>query len=143
MRLRLTAFALAALAVTACGGDKSVGPSGTVTGSYTLQSFNGKQVPVTVSDNGTTRAELLGGTLALNANSSYTESVTVRETVTGLSPATQTTTCSGTWTQASNTVSFTEAPSVTGGCGGSYAGMFTNENTLSLTLGGGTLVYTK
>ena len=77
MRRMIVAGILAVLA--ACSSD-STGPNASVTGSYTLRTVNGNNVPAVVFQNATTKDELTAGTLNLNADNTWSGSLTARET---------------------------------------------------------------
>ena len=87
-------------AVAWVGCDDSTEPED-ISGRYELRTVNGSNVPATVIQVGTTRAEILGGFLQLNADGTFSSSRTTRITQ-GTSTSTNTETESGTWTLTGN-----------------------------------------
>lgn len=68
MLFRTMAVALAALSLAACAGDGTgTGPIN-VTGTYTLQAFAGRRLPVALTNSEGFRQDLSGGTITLNAD---------------------------------------------------------------------------
>ena len=110
---RLALLALGALTFlgTGCGDDDPSGPRG-VTGSYTLRTVNGQNVPATVyegSDLGfQLKVEVLSGRITLNSNGTFQDVTTVRQTI-GTGPSsTDDFTTSGTWVQSGSTLTLTD-----------------------------------
>ena len=132
--LTMAAAALLMIGTSACGGDKSTGPNGTLAGTYDLKSVNGTAPPVTVFQAGTYRVQVTDGEIDLEANNTFNVSFTVRETDVG-EDITTTSICPGTYTQSGNTITFTEPE--TEDCGGSYVGTWSNGNTLTIDFGAG------
>lgn len=99
------------LALAACGGDKSTGPVA-VEGSYTLRTVNGQPLPGVVYQEPGYKLEVVSATLTLNADASFTDSGTWRET-NGTTVTTSSSTDVGTWTRNGN--SFTLVYPATGG----------------------------
>src|SRR3954471_14237805 len=84
MRRVLLGFALAfATAATACGGDSATGPSGTIAGTWNLQTVNGAALPFVVGQVGTSKVELTSDVFTLTSTGSFTEIVTLRTTQNG------------------------------------------------------------
>ena len=110
---RLALLALGALTFfgTGCGDDDPSGPGG-VTGTWTLRSVNGQNVPATVyegSDLGfQLKVEVLSGRLTLSQNGTFQDVTTVRQTI-GTGPSsTDDFTTSGTWVQSGSTITLTD-----------------------------------
>ena len=72
---------LAALVVTlvACGGDKATGPQ-SVTGSYTLHTVNGANIPQSVYQDASQKLEVTAGTMVLNAGNTWSGTLGLRLT---------------------------------------------------------------
>ena len=97
--LVLAVVASSAIIPLACG-DSSTGPDipKTPVGSYSLTSFNGKALPVTMFSDTNYLVVLSAATLSLTAEGSYQATSTVRETVLG-HQSTYVDTTAGTWVQ--------------------------------------------
>ena len=141
MRARRYLAALA-LALAACGGsDKSTGPGGTLEGTYALKTINGRALPAVVFQIPDDKVEITSGSVTMNANNSFSETVTLRETITG-SPVEETPiTCPGTYTRSGSAITFSEPE--TEDCGGTYTGTWSSGNTLTVNFGGVTGVFRK
>ena len=92
------------LALSACG-DSGTGPDD-ISGLYELRTINGVALPFTIIQIGSDSAEFTSGFLQLNANRTYTFSITTSAT-TGGSTETVTETDLGTWFRQGNQVSIT------------------------------------
>lgn len=77
--MRRYVLASLAMLVIACGGDKAVGPD-TISGTYTLQTVNGNQVPAPFYQDSQERDEFVSGTVVLAADNSWTGQLGVRGT---------------------------------------------------------------
>ena len=97
--LIVAAVAAAVIVPIACS-DSSTGPDApkTPVGSYTLSSFNGKNVPVTLFTDTNYLVTLSAASIALTADGNYQAISTVRETVLG-HVSTYVDTTAGTWIQ--------------------------------------------
>jgi hypothetical protein len=122
-------------ATVACGGDSSTSPSASVTGTYTLKSVNGSQLPFTVFDFGTEKYEILDDAVILSEGGTWTESGTDRSTLNGQA-TTSTITDAGTYTLNGTAITFVSAQ--TGTTNGSVS-----SNTLTITDQGIVAVYQK
>src|SRR4051794_37517703 len=77
---KLLGSALLAVALVACGGDKATGPNASITGNYTLRTVNGTNVPAVVFQNAQEKDELTGGNINLNADHTWSGSLSARGT---------------------------------------------------------------
>jgi len=68
MLFRAMAVALAALSLAACADDGTATGPIHVTGTYTLQAFAGRRLPVALTHSEGFRQDLAGGTITLNAD---------------------------------------------------------------------------
>ena len=86
MRNRLIAafLALASLTATACGGDKTTGPSTpSITGTWALQSINGVGLPFVLAQTGQNKEELMSDVYVFSGTGSFTQTTTFRSTING------------------------------------------------------------
>jgi len=105
--MRKLLLAVATLAVLGCGSD-STGPIASVAGTWNLQTINGSPMPFTVLFTASPlyRLEILGDSFVANANGTYIETASVRETD-GSTVTTSTATDVGTWVQNNNAIALT------------------------------------
>jgi Lipocalin-like domain len=105
--MRKLLVACAALAMLGCGGD-STGPSASAVGTWNLQTVNGSGLPYTVIfvASPVYRFEILSDEVVVNADGTYTETSSVRETD-GTTVTTSTEQDDGTWTQHGNQIDVT------------------------------------
>jgi hypothetical protein len=102
--MKRSAFLLTlVLALAACD---STGPDATVTGSYTLRTANGSNLPFVVQQILNDRVEITSGGLDLDGDHTFTATFGVRTVQSGTTSNT-TETESGTWAQTGNQLSFT------------------------------------
>jgi hypothetical protein len=127
-----------ALAVLACGGDKSTSPRATVVGTYTLQTVNGQNLPVTFFQNAEEKDEILSGTVSLNSDGTFTDKSNIRVTITGRNPQTFPFDFAGRYTLNGNNVTFTVTQS-----GDTYSMAWDGANQLTQAEVGFTLIYQK
>src|SRR6478672_3680425 len=80
--MRRLILALGTLSLLACGD--STGPVQSLNGTYDLQTVNGASLPVTVSNDGFTREDILADAITTSGGSStsgsFTEATTLRDT---------------------------------------------------------------
>lgn len=99
---------LLATILTACGGD-SDGPTGPDTshvGTYTLSTLNGTNLPFVLVQVGNDKLEITQGSMTLNADNTFSDRATLRETVGG-AVSTEQSTSTGTYSRNNNALSFT------------------------------------
>ena len=83
--LRPALVAAVFLVGAAGGGDSANGPDEDITGSYTLRTINGKNLPYTTLAAGANTAEVLSSSLSLNTDGTFREERSVRRTHLGVS----------------------------------------------------------
>ena len=111
--------------VVACGGDKATGPNASITGNYTLRTVNGNTVPAVVFQNTTEKEELTAGNVNLNADRTWSGSLSLRSTnLTNGATATLSLPANGTYTNNNGSITLTDA---------------SDNSQLTGTVGGGTL----
>ena len=74
---------LVVAAAASCGGDSSTSANVPVSGTYTLRSVNGIQLPFVVAQNDSSKFEIVADAFTLADDRSWTESGTSRTTVNG------------------------------------------------------------
>ncbi|MFL5576260.1 MAG: hypothetical protein ACJ79S_09890 [Gemmatimonadaceae bacterium] len=130
MLRRSLAALLAAVALTACG-DGSTGPHGTIEGTYTLTTVNGKAPPYMYYQDDFETDELMAGTLTIHSGNTFSDVITTRYTVSG-SVTTSSVTCTGTFTRTGDSITFEEA--TTNDCGGTFVGTWNRGNSMTVAL---------
>ncbi len=111
--------------VVACGGDKATGPNASITGNYTLRTVNGNALPAVVFQNTTEKEELTAGNINLNADRTWSGSLSLRSTnLTNGATATLSLPANGTYTNNNGSITLTDA---------------SDNSQLTGTVGGGTL----
>jgi hypothetical protein len=126
---------LLSLLLAACGDSTGPGDNGTtgVAGTYNLQTVNGNPLPFTVLQVGEDKLEVTAGRVTLNADRTFSASVTFREKE-GTSERTTTETDSGTYTQNGNTIRFSNSD-------GTEDTATINGNDLTISTRGVTLLF--
>jgi hypothetical protein len=121
----------------ACDDDDGSGPSnGNVTGTYTLRTVDGQNLPFTLVNVPGYRLEVTADQYTLNSGGTFTTTATFRETEgTTVTPSTET--YSGTWVQNGSTVNLNSED------GGPETAAFSGGNTLTFIAAGHTAVYRK
>jgi hypothetical protein len=127
MRYRSTFFALGAALLVASACSDSNSPNQSHVGEYTLDNVNGDKVPATVFELDIYRLDVDQGTLTLNANNTFTNTLEVSEYEDDVLTQQESVVCTGSYKRSGNTLTLT-APDV-GDCGG----------TITATLSGNTL----
>ena len=80
---------LVVAAAVSCGGDSATSANTPVSGTYTLRSVNGLQLPFLVAQNDSVKFEIVSDAFTLADDRSWTESGTSRTTLNGqVSPGT-------------------------------------------------------
>jgi len=125
---------LIALAIAACSADSSTGPTGTIAGTWTLQTVNGFQLPFTIAQTGTDKEELLSDVFVISGDGSFTQMATVRTTTNGVA-TTQSATDAGSYTLSGTAITLHFNSDGSTGTG-SWSG-----NTITTTDGGLALVF--
>ena len=141
MRLAPCTLLLASLALAGCDDDDDFILPVIEGQTFALRSANGRSLPAIITDDtgrARLRVEVLGGTLTLGRNGTFTDEIVLRERR-GDAVVTRTRLCRGTFVSGENTASFSEA--VTGGtCGETFTGVLRIE-TLTTTIQGIVLVW--
>ena len=132
---RSIAFATV-LAFGAACSDDSNSPNAQHVGSYPLVSVSGDPVPSVLFTSGTYTLEVVSGTLTLNSNNTYNESLVYRETDNGTSTTSPPVNCPGTYTINGNTITLNATETVD--CdAGPYTATFSGGNTVTVDYGEG------
>ena len=106
MRKLFGMLALAgAVALGGCGDDDGTGPDNNIEGTYTLETIEGEELPVTVIDFEGYSLVVLSGSVRLMDDNEFTASLTFRETFEGETD-TYSETDSGTWSRSGNSITF-------------------------------------
>jgi hypothetical protein len=125
--ISLMSITLAGVLVLAGCKDNSVGVVDAVSGSYSLTSISGFQLPVTLNDT----VSISGGALTLNTEGTFTESLDY--VVTGAAgTTTPTITCNGTVGQRGSNFDFSETATSDQTCGGNFGGVWDGADTFSV-----------
>lgn len=142
MRRFATCVALAATLVTAagCGSDANA-PDTSHVGRYDMVSIDGDPLPITIFDMPGYMLELTDGSLTLNANNSFVESITTVETVDGTMGSPESVSCPGTYTRSGNTVTLTTPETVA--CAGQRVTGTLSGRTLAVDYDGTTVVFSR
>ena len=140
MRIVPLALLVGAVCLAGCSDDDNnfiVVPS--VTGTFTLQTANGRPLPAIVVDSVSPplRIEVLAGHITLRADGTFEDEVDFRQSLGGVVTNTQVV-CPGTFTVSGNTISFTETG--TGLCVDRFTGT-ASGNTLTTSIRGVALVF--
>jgi hypothetical protein len=118
----------ATLVATACSGDSNA-PDNSHVGSYALVSVDNEPLPITLYDDGSVMVALTEGTLALNANNSFTQGITLNGSIDGEAGPPEHLSCSGTYTHSGNSFTLTSVESE--GCSGATLTGTRDGNTLT------------
>ena len=130
--------ALATLAATGCSDSNA--PDNSHVGSYALVSVNGAPLPLTVIDQPSLKISVQDGALALAANKSYTQTLSVLIVTDGVAAPVEHLSCTGSYTKSGNTFTLTSVESAD--CSGVTATGTLSGNTLTVTDDSGeTLVF--
>src|SRR4051794_14186705 len=95
-------FVVFSLVLAACGSDSSTSPTN-VAGTWTLQTINGSSLPFVVSQSGADKSEILGDVITISGAGTFTESTTIRTTLSGTT-TTQSIPDTGTYTVKGSTL---------------------------------------
>src|SRR2546423_4398749 len=130
---------LGVLLLGAC--DSSTGVNGDASGTYTLQSISGNPLPYTVGTSATTTLTFNSGTLTVNRDATFSETMNFDQTdnSSGSPVVTSgTSTCLGTYSQRGNGFTFSEAASGDPSCGFTYGGSLNGSKTINVNYSPGT-----
>ena len=110
------ALAIGVAVLSACSSEKTAGPSGSIEGTYSLQTVNNSTLPYIV-DQGTSggvsfKREIISGAATINANRTYNLTFEVRET-TGSTPIMTNFSDVGGWTQTGSQLSLSSGTGLT------------------------------
>ncbi|HEX2600920.1 MAG TPA: hypothetical protein VHL32_02320 [Gemmatimonadaceae bacterium] len=123
----MTLITLASVLVLAGCKDNSVGVVDAVSGSYSLTSISGFQLPVVINDT----VSISGGALALHTDGTFSESLDY--TITGAAgTTTPTITCTGSVGQRGSNFDFAETATSDRTCGGNFGGIWDGADTFSV-----------
>jgi hypothetical protein len=89
--------------VLACGDSTSPEK---IEGTYTLQTINGRPLPVVLQQDATSKSEVTAGAITLGPGTAWTISLTARSTL-GADVSSFTSTLAGTWTRSGERVTLT------------------------------------
>lgn len=128
MKALLTAVTLTLIA-TGCGD--STAPKDSALGRYGLVSVDGQLLPVTLIDEPSLAITLTEGALTLNANSTFTEDVTIAVVTNGFPSAPQRYSCGGAYSRSGNTI--TLAGNETANCSGMTATGVVDGKTITVS----------
>ena len=132
MRRTTTLLAAAAMALIAAGCSDSTAPKELAhVGRYGLVSVDGETLPLTLVDDPTLRLTLTEGALTLNANSTFTQEVTVAVVANGFPSPAQRLSCGGSYTRSGNTFTLTGTETLQ--CSGMTATGVLNGNTFTVS----------
>lgn len=105
----LSLLLVAPLLSAACNGEAGPTDPAPAVGFYTLQTVNGMSPPLVVDQNSNGRLEVVGGSLELRGDLSYTETAELRDIPTGRPPQTVSNSVNGTFRLTGQTVRFQTA----------------------------------
>ena len=132
MRRTTTLLTAAAMALIATGCSDSTAPKALAhVGRYGLVSVDGETLPLTLVDDPTLRLTLTEGALTLNANSTFTQEVTLDVVANGFPAAPERLSCGGTYRREGNT--FTMTGNETANCSGITATGVLDGNTMTVS----------
>jgi hypothetical protein len=132
MRRTTTLLTAAALALVAAGcGSDSTAPKDLAYGRYGLVLVDGETLPLTLIDDPTLTLRLTEGALTLNANSTFTQEVTIDVVANGFPSAPERLSCGGSYRRSGNT--FTMTGNETAQCSGITATGVLDGNTFTVS----------
>ena len=136
MRRILMLLMAVSLPLTACGDDDDPsGPTIEASGTYSLSTVNGEQLPVTVARLGADSLQILDGRIELNTDNTFSDSSTYR-LAEGGEVTTEADVVTGTYSQSRNTLTLYPLE------GAAYS-LAVSEDALTQTFGQFVLVYRK
>jgi hypothetical protein len=130
--MRRLACTLLLLVAAGCGSDKSTAPK-RLEGTYTMQSLGGESLPMVYyqDSTGAEQAELLSGSITINADGTFSAPWSFRVTSNGQISSFEET-CTGPFTRTGNSITITETDNG-GFCGVTADGEWDGDNTLTFT----------
>ena len=129
--------AVMGLTLAACSDTAASTGADAAVGVYSLQTIDGRPLPVIVDQQGNDMAEVAQGTVTLAADRSFSDVTLLRITASEV-VSTETDSANGTWTLSGRTVGFTPSD-----MSGPYEMIWDGGNQLSQLFNGFTLVYQK
>jgi hypothetical protein len=137
--MRKTLFTMASLVlvlVAAGCTDYGTGPNGSITGTFTLQTFNGSSLPALFDQASGQERDLVGETFTLYSDGTYTDDYTMR-TLSASGSSDVTYRDVGVYSQNNTALQFQDTQT-----GDLFTGSLTG-NTLTITQFGDTYVFTR
>jgi hypothetical protein len=132
-------FALLGIVLAAACNEPTV-VNGDASGTYTLTAVNGSPLPFTLDATATDTLVLTSGSITINPNGTFVETLSVDEIISGVK-TTQTNVCPGNYIQSGNSFTFSEALGSDPNCGAQYGAKWDGANTVSLFFTGFQLDY--
>lgn len=110
-RLALLGLLAMTMAMAGCGGDDGGDSSGptNIAGTYILRTYNNGALPATVFEQPGYKIEILSGRITLNANGTYSEAASIRQTINGTAQAPEPHDGNGTWTRSGNRITLNDS----------------------------------
>ena len=128
--MRKILFTMASLvlvfAAAGCSTDNSTGLNGSLTGTYTLQTFNGSNLPALFDSNNLQERDLVAETFTFYSDGTYTDDYTMR-TLSSSGQSSQTYRDTGVYSQNNTALQFRDSQT-----GDIFTGSITG-NTLTIT----------
>ena len=140
MRLHVKAiFAVLGIVLVAACNEPTV-VNGDASGTYALTAVNGSPLPFTLDATATDTLVLTSGTIVINADGTFVETLSADVTQAGVK-TTQTNICPGNYVQRGNAFTFSEAFTADTNCGAQYGARWDGATTVSLFFTGFQLDY--
>ena len=136
----VAALAAALIAATGCGSDSNA-PDRSHVGLYDMVSIDGDPLPATIFDTPGYTIQVTQGSLALNANNSFVESMTIIETVDGTQGPFESVSCLGSYTRSGSTITLTTPE--TDSCIGQRVTGTLSGRTVTVDYDGTTIVFSR
>jgi hypothetical protein len=135
MRITIVRILIGALGLASCGtGDVTIVPN-VLTGTFALQTVNGVAIPAVVIDsaNPALRLDALTGSITINANNTFSDITSFRQTLRGV-VSTRLVTCTGTYRVVGTVFEFVEV-TVAPDCGRTFTGVVLGTTLTTSVLG--------
>lgn len=133
-------FAVLGIVLVAACNEPTV-VNGDASGTYALTAVNGSPLPFTLDATATDTLVLTSGSITINADGTFVETLSADETIAGVK-TTQTNVCPGNYVQRGNAFTFSESLTSDQSCGARYGAKWDGANTVSLFFTGFQLDYT-